>query len=431
MKIDIQDTSIKSKFHLPPLGKRIRKTGIAVFICLLIYVLRGYRGMVSQSCVAAIICMQPFRKDIKQQAIERVVGMVIGAFWGLFFLQIFKLNPLFSDFMIIVYLLIAIGVVCTLYSTVLFRQTNTAALAAIVFLGITLPYPDIEEPLMQTYHQVVDTCIGIFVAAFVDAYERPRKKHPEYLFFVRLQDLVPDRYAHVLPQILVMLNRLYKDGARISLVSRWAPAFLLSQMGTMEINCPVIVMEGAALYDIPNKQYLNVIPVSREDADLLAQYLIQFCGGYCLYTVQESNMFVYRRGEMNLMEEQDYHLMKRSPYRNYVSGELSPEDQIAFIRIIDKPEIIDELEDKIRPLLPNNLRIGKRIQPGMEECSGLYFFNKNATIENQKDYLIQDFKKRGELGVVSVDMNTKNNHYSDRDAIFLLNKLQDIYEPYR
>ncbi len=142
-------------------------------------------------------------------------------------------------------------------------------------------------------------------------------------------------------------------------------------------------------------------------------------------------MFVYRRGKMNAMEEQDYQLMKRSPYRNYVSGELSPEDQIAFLRVIDSPEKIAELEQKIEPQLPENIRMDKRIQPGMNYSSGLYFFHKNATIENQKEYLIQDFKKKGELGVVPIDMLPKNNRYSDRDAIYLLNKLQDIYEPYR
>ena len=34
----------KQKFYLPRIGQRIVKTGIAVFITLLVYYLRGYRG---------------------------------------------------------------------------------------------------------------------------------------------------------------------------------------------------------------------------------------------------------------------------------------------------------------------------------------------------------------------------------------------------
>lgn len=429
MKIHVQEKSIRKKFRLPPLGLRIRKTGIAVFLCLLIYYLRGYKGLVSQSCVAAIICMQPFRKDIMQQGIERIVGTILGAFWGLLFLEMLDRLPFLTKSMLLVYIIMALGVVVTLYSTVLFNQTNTAALAAIVFLGTVITYPAIEAPFSQTYQSLIDTIIGIVVAGFVDAYERPRTKHPEYVFFVRLQDLVPDRYSHVASQILVSLNRLYEEGARISLVSRWAPAFLLSQMGTMNINLPVIVMAGAAMYDIPNKQYMNAIPVSQEDTDLLAEHLLEICGGYCLYTVRESNMFVYRRGEMNAQEEDDYIMMKRSPYRNYVYGDPAPEDQICFIRVIAPDEVINEYEQKLLPLIPDTLRMEKRKQPRMNQCSGLYFFNANATIENQKANLIQYLKDHGEHGLVPVDMISQDGYLSIRDALHLLRKLRDIYEP--
>ena len=46
---------------LPPLGQRIVKTAVAVFLCLLYYWLRGYRGqdMPTEAALTAIICMQP------------------------------------------------------------------------------------------------------------------------------------------------------------------------------------------------------------------------------------------------------------------------------------------------------------------------------------------------------------------------------------
>ena len=60
--------------RLPHLGQRIIKTGVAVFICLLIYWIRGFEGLVMQSTVAAIICIQPYRADSIQTSVNRVIG---------------------------------------------------------------------------------------------------------------------------------------------------------------------------------------------------------------------------------------------------------------------------------------------------------------------------------------------------------------------
>ena len=52
----------KKSLRLPHAGMRMIKTAVAVFICLLIYSLRGYEigsGM-SEAAVTAIVCMQPF-----------------------------------------------------------------------------------------------------------------------------------------------------------------------------------------------------------------------------------------------------------------------------------------------------------------------------------------------------------------------------------
>ena len=222
MKIDVEENRIEKHIHLPHLGQRIIKTAIAVFLCLIIYMLRGYDGMVTQSTVAAIICIRPHRSDSLSASLNRVIGTLLGAAWGLFFLLIMKL---FTDLgiaipMVIVYLIMAIGIMASLYSSVFMKKTDAASLAAIVFICIVATWPDLEAPLMQTADRIIDTMIGIVVAGLVNAFALPRKKHGEYLFFIRLQDLVPDRYSHISPNILVMLNRLYADGARICLVSR-------------------------------------------------------------------------------------------------------------------------------------------------------------------------------------------------------------------
>lgn len=430
MKIQVQNNIIQKRLRIPPLGERILKTGVAVSVCLIIYMMRGYQGMVSQSCVAAIICMQPYKQDGVREAVNRILGTLLGAVWGLLFLEFMKQFPALQPAMFLVYLLMGVGTILSIYSAVLLKQADSAALAAIVYICIVCDYPNIAEPFMQTVHQLVDTFIGILVAAGVNSFTLPRVKHPEYVFFVRLQDLVPDRYAQVSSKVLVMLNRLYNEGAQISLVSRWAPAFLLSQMGTMNINLPVIVMDGAALYDIPNKQYQMVKAIPRETLEELEKILLERNLGYCIYAVQESNMFVYRRGNQNKREEEDYQLMKRSPYRNYVSGELASEDQVAFVRLVGEDAEIAELEKELQDVIPKDqLRIDTRKQPKVNGCSGLYFYHKDATIQNRKLDLLEMQQQLNKQGLVPVDIISDKAYVSEGQALHLLNKLRNVYSP--
>ena len=83
------------QYHLPHVGQRITKTTFAVFLCLIIYYLRGYQGesMPTEAMITAIICMQPYVRDSRDYALNRLAGTLIGAGWGLLFLLLLLVFP--------------------------------------------------------------------------------------------------------------------------------------------------------------------------------------------------------------------------------------------------------------------------------------------------------------------------------------------------
>ena len=85
----------KRQFYLPHIGQRIVKTSVAVFLTLLVYYLRGYRGadMPAEAAITAIICMQPYARDSRAFAVSRFIGTFIGAAWGLGFLLLMLVFP--------------------------------------------------------------------------------------------------------------------------------------------------------------------------------------------------------------------------------------------------------------------------------------------------------------------------------------------------
>lgn len=416
---------------LPPLGHRIIKTAAAVFICLIIYILRGYRGAVSQSAITAIICMQPYVQDSKTYAVDRIFGTILGAAIGLAYLLMMRTWPVLGENMGVAYAIMSLFVILALYSTVVIKKAGIASLVAISFLGTVIAFPNVSAPLAQTLENVVDTVIGTVVAIFVNTAHLPRHKNPDYLFFVRTMDLVPDRYRQIPSSVHIALEQLYKDGAKICLVSRWAPAFIVSQMGLLNVNAPMIIMDGAAMYDTRENKYLDVIEIPKANADRLRSILAGFHAGCNIYTVNERTLSIFRDGPINEAEKQEFETMKRSPYRHYLDGMYREDDYIAFIRVIDTKEKIQELNYQIHSVLPMGMfRTEIREETRFREYSSLYFYDVKATPEEMKRRVQQVMELECGTPLKPVNLLPRTSKYlPEHDALLLLARLKEKYEP--
>ena len=94
----------------------------------------------------------------------------------------------------------------------------------------------------------------------------PRRKNRDLLFFLRTKDLAPDRFSHIPASALFRLNFLYNDGARISLMSEHAPAFFMTQLSTVNMNIPMIVMDGAGIYDAVENAYVSTVNITPDSS---------------------------------------------------------------------------------------------------------------------------------------------------------------------
>ena len=220
-------SSFRSSIHtlrqwkLPPVGQRIFKTTIAVFLCLILHYLRGYRGddMTTESAITAIICMQPYVHDSRHYALNRLSGTLIGAFWGLAFLLLLLVFPSLGTRPFILYALMSLGVLISLYTAVALQKPDTSSLAAIIFICVVISFPEIEEPLAKVARRIIDVLTGTAVAIGVNVFRLPRSKRKDIVFFIQTKDLLWDQLSQLPPVAMIRLNYLYDDGAKICLMS--------------------------------------------------------------------------------------------------------------------------------------------------------------------------------------------------------------------
>ena len=416
---------------LPHLGQRIVKTTVAVFLCLLFYYLRGYRGqdMPTEAAITAIICMQPYVRDTGAYAFNRFVGTLIGAFWGLLLLLLLNDFPALGASVLLLYAMMAAGVLLSLYSAVLVRMPDASGLASIVFLCIVIAFPDIDAPLRQAAHRILDVFVGTAVATAVNVFRLPRAKRPEQVFFLRTKDLVPDRFSHLSGAALMQLNYLNKDGAKICLMSEHAPAFFSLQMSGVRLSAPLIVMDGAAVYDANENRYLQALTIPPEDSAPVRERLAALGISSFIYTIHHDKTCVFHSGEFREEERLVYERMRRSPYRSYLEGEIYDPAEIVYLKIIAPYGRIEEIEHSLRAALPRGrLRRVVRPQQGGDDLAALYIYAHGATMEQAQRRLMETLREE-EPSLVPVSVRLRAPYRSERDAIHLLHLVGSAYEP--
>ena len=426
-----QNKSVHSEhFHFPRIGQRIVKTTVAVFLCLLFYSFRGYsgRGMPTEAAITAILCMQPYVRSSRDYALSRFAGTLLGAGWGLLFLLLMLLFPALGTSPLLIYGLMALGVMLCLYSAVLLRRPDISGLAAIVFICVVIAFPEINQPLLQALKRITGVLVGTACAIAVNLFRLPRVKRRDQVFFVRTRDLSPDRFSHIPAAALFRLNYLYADGAKICLMSEHAPAFFAMEMHDAMLSVPMIVMDGAALYDAKENEYLCTHTLSPAAVGFLRAALDGMGLSYFIYTVHHGRTCIFHQGELREEERQILERMRRSPYRSYLEGEILDSAEIVYLKVIDRDDAIEPLEKRLHYALQGHgLRMVSRPQsvPGV---SGLYFYAEDATPENARAGLMERLREK-EPELREVEVFSPVPYRTEADAMHVLYRIGRLYEP--
>ena len=415
------------QWHLP--GMRMLKTCLAVTLCMFFYMLIGFQGeaMPAEAAITAIICIQPDVRNTTENGLNRLSGTIIGAIWGFWFLLGMMWFPEIGDNRVVLYLLEGLGTLVAIYTAVMVRQPDAAGLAAIVFVCVVISYPDIVSPLQQAFTRIFDVLLGTSVALFVNGFHLPRIKKPNKVFFIPLSSLTDNQFAQMPVSVLYRLQALLHKGAKICLMSAHAPAFHATQLSTMDFTVPMIVMDGAAIYDPKENEYItttNLNPAS-------CRWLMKRLDGqsYFISTVHKNRNCIFHHGEMTELENTVYSFLKRSPYRYYLDDDhFSPSD-VVYIKIVTTQAEADRLQRELEPMLQKmDLRSVIRPQAGLKEGCSLYFYAAHADMEHARTHLMRLLKaEKPELEMCAAADD--GDYSNEASALRLLSKVDSEFEP--
>lgn len=149
-----------SKFRL---GMRTFKTGVAVFIVLLIFGLFGWKGLQIGALTAVFSLREDFDKSVHFGA-SRIMGNSIGGFYALLF---FLLNTAFQGAFWVTLVFVPIVTMLTIMTNVAVNNKAGIIGGVSALLIITLSIPP-GETILYVFSRVFETFMGVFVAILVN-----------------------------------------------------------------------------------------------------------------------------------------------------------------------------------------------------------------------------------------------------------------------
>ena len=359
--------------RIVPPGQRIMRSIVAVWLCMLVYVIRGMNGEPFYSIIAALQCVQPYSSNMISEGRERIIGTLIGAFWGsvILFAELLPVGGSFRT-TVIFYLLLGVFSGLVIYSTVLMGIPQYALFAAVVFLGIAMYHVEDVNPYIHVYYRTIETIIGVGVAIAINSVHFPRIYDRSTLFVSGIDSVLFREDRKLTPFTKVELNRFLDKGMRFRFQTKQTPATVREILSDINLKLPIIAMDGAVLYDLHAMKYVRTVKMDPELVMLVSEFLHEQGYPFFVNTVRDNLLVIYFKDYKNLIldEVKDahheavhhykqeehaptissyvsmarlYHKKRVSPYRNYVRTNAAITHDVIYILVIDQEEKVDQL----------------------------------------------------------------------------------------
>lgn len=374
---------------MPKIGMRIIKSSVAVFLCFVIYLIRG-EGIPFYSAIAAVLCMQPYVSNSRKVAFNRTVGSFIGGICGMAVMLIEK-QFIPPQYPILKYLLISAMIIPLIYTTVLVKKTTASYITCVVFMSITVSHGLDANPYLFAMNRILDTLIGIFVSLGVNSFHLPRRKNSQILFVSDLDGTLTDSRGQISSFSKIKLNQLIQSGAAVTVATERSMPTVAPVLRGLHFNIPVITLNGAAIYDSAAKTYLYCKTIPYADAVEILGVFEKYGLNCFVHTIINDILHIYYGNFTNQAEEKMYHANKLNPLKNYIYSPLPENRDAVYFQAVDTPDMVKTLYgDLLR------MKCGERINVSYrkDESGENWYILEIYSAEASKANAMFDLRKR-------------------------------------
>lgn len=354
----------------PKVGKRTIKTVIAVFLSISIFIPLlvldnlGVGDKIGISfkdfytpffaAIAAVYALHKDRKSSYQQAKIRGIGSIIGGYYAMVIMLIteyvlIELLALPTNnvylYYIVNYTIVSIALIPLILLTVKLKQSSSVFITCLTYFSVTISIRNGGQPVaLFATNRVLSTLIGIGISLIVNNISTIRNKNKDILFVTSLDNnLLSVTSNEISPYLKYKLNNLYYKKMPLTFVTTRTLSSLEYIFDDIDVNFPLVVMNGAAVYHFKDKTYDDVYTIKKEVTTFIDEELIKEKMNAFMYAIDDNMLHCYYHHVRNEEEIKFYQVRRQNNFDNFVRASIPKDLNASQYIIVDEKEKIKKL----------------------------------------------------------------------------------------
>lgn len=225
---------------------------------------------------------------------------------------------------------------------------------------------------------------------------------------------------------LKLLNNLINKGINFTIATARTPATVTIILNKLNIALPIICMNGSAIYDIKNREYIKYLSLNNFIVDDIIKESSNLNINCFVYTILKNHLNVYYNKIMNNAEENFYNERKNLKLKTFINKIHNLNNKSVFIMFLSEIENIN----KIRRIIESKDYINRLSITQYEDIyyKGYYYleiYNNEASKGNG----IQFLKKENDINKIIVfgdNLNDMSMFETADEAYAVKNAANDI-----
>lgn len=405
----------------PKIGMRVIKTMVALFLSIAIYVLlmiiNNLLGLDPKDLRSPLMMYTPFyagiaavytlhkgRKSSLTLAKSRSLGSLVGGYFGVVvvllsdlilikWLDLKENNEMI--YRLIFYAIVSIAVVPLIQFIVYTNHTSSVFITCLTFLSVTISSRNNGLPVFYfANNRILSTMVGIGISLFVNNFSLVFRKNKNILFVSSLDNnLLTTKTVTISQYIKYKLNNLYFKEMPLTFATTRTLSSLEYIFNNVDIEFPVVVMNGAAIYYFKEKKYDDVYTINPDARLFIDEKIKELDMNAFTYSIEDNILHAYYTKLKNEAEIKFYQTNRQNDFDNFVRATLPLDANASLYIIIDHKERIDNLANKLKE--SNYSKMFDLVIYPFKELDGDYYYLKINSNESKKEILTLKLKEEG------------------------------------
>ncbi len=226
------------------------------------------------------------------------------------------------------------------------RKPDMVFIAILTYLAVVVS----GQTAIYGIVRILSTIWGVLVSLAVNLLFLPRFKNKDKLFVVCLDGFTNEKGDNIPSYELLKINRLIEQDANVVFYSTRTAGSFSNLLQKVDVKNPVILYNGAGLYDFKSENYLFETNLDNEVSKKIKVILKDNNINYFENVINNDLLYVFNNNVSNEAQIDYAKIRKNAPYTSYVVGDNNLHDETTYFVIID----LDDKIENIKEILQNS-----------------------------------------------------------------------------